>query len=493
MTMGQESSSSRHSEDAILAKYYSQLNPRKEPFAEKYELINTVLGEGITGKVYKCKLKRNPNSEIFALKALPKVGKTVREVVLHKRMQNGCKYIVEIKDVFENVVRGREVLFIVMELMEGGELFTAISSRYPHKPFSEREVAQLVLCVCTAVKHLHDNGIAHRDLKPENLLFSSSDPDKAIIKLTDFGFAKESVDSLKTPNFTPYYGAPEVIKSKGTDTHSYDKSCDCWSLGVIIYILLCGYPPFYSRRGMAMSPGMRDHIVKGDFQFPPREWNRVSKEAKDLVQRLLVVDPKKRATIDNIVSDHWIKSHRQLPELPLGSADVLASERPNWEEMRQGMSQQLESMRNDAKVTLKPVGRNELFKKRVQKGEGLGPIQDAQSSVEGASSHPTSPVAVPSAAADVSDQHQQGMSQQLESMRNDAKVTLKPVGRNELFKKRVQKGEGLGPIQDAQSSVEGASSHPTSPVAVPSAAADVSDQHQNLTKARVESAVCSIS
>ena len=85
-----------------------------------------------------------------------------------------------------------------------------------------------------------------------------------------------------------------------------------------------------------MSPGMRDHIVKGDFQFPPREWNRVSKEAKDLVQRLLVVDPKKRATIDNIVSDHWIKSHRQLPELPLGSADVLASERPNWEEMRVG-------------------------------------------------------------------------------------------------------------------------------------------------------------
>ncbi|XP_063719769.1 MAP kinase-activated protein kinase 2-like isoform X1 [Symsagittifera roscoffensis] len=390
MTMGQESSSSKHNDDQVLAKYYSQLKPRKEPFAEKYELINTVLGEGITGKVYKCRLKRTPNSEVFALKALPKVGKTVREVVLHKRMQSGCKYIVQIKDVFENVVREREVLFIVMELMEGGELFTAISSRYPHKPFSEREVAQLVLCVCTAVKHLHDNGIAHRDLKPENLLFSSSNPDEAIIKLTDFGFAKESVDSLKTPNFTPYYGAPEVIKSKGTDTHSYDKSCDCWSLGVIIYILLCGYPPFYSRRGMAMSPGMRDHIVKGDFQFPPREWTRVSKEAKELVQRLLVVDPKKRATIDNLMKDPWILSNRKLPEVPLGSTDVLASEKPNWEEMRQGMSQQLESMRNDAKVTLKPLARNELFKKRVEKGEQLGPIQDTQSSVEGPST-PTSP------------------------------------------------------------------------------------------------------
>ena len=97
---------------------------------------------------------------------------------------------------------------------------------------------------------------------------------------------------------------------------------------------LCGYPPFYSRRGMAMSPGMRDHIVKGDFQFPPREWTRVSKEAKELVQRLLVVDPKKRATIDNLMKDPWILSNRKLPEVPLGSTDVLASEKPNWEEMR---------------------------------------------------------------------------------------------------------------------------------------------------------------
>ncbi len=97
---------------------------------------------------------------------------------------------------------------------------------------------------------------------------------------------------------------------------------------------LCGYPPFYSRRGMAMSPGMRDHIVKGDFKFPDREWARVSSEAKDLVQRLLVVDPKKRATIDNVAKDPWILAHRRLPEVPLASADALAAEKPNWEEMR---------------------------------------------------------------------------------------------------------------------------------------------------------------
>ena len=97
---------------------------------------------------------------------------------------------------------------------------------------------------------------------------------------------------------------------------------------------LCGYPPFYSRRGMAMSPGMRDHIVKGEYRFPDREWQRISREAKELVQRLLVVDPKKRATIDNIMKDPWILSHRKLPDVPLGSADILHSEKPNWEEMR---------------------------------------------------------------------------------------------------------------------------------------------------------------
>ena len=83
-----------------------------------------------------------------------------------------------------------------------------------------------------------------------------------------------------------------------------------------------------------MSPGMRDHIVKGEYRFPDREWQRISKEAKELVQRLLVVDPKKRATIDNVMKDPWILSHRKLPEVPLGSADILHSERPNWEEMR---------------------------------------------------------------------------------------------------------------------------------------------------------------
>jgi len=114
--------------------------------------------------------------------------------------------------------------------MDGGELFSRIEES---QGFSERDAAEIVAEICNAVKFLHDRNIAHRDLKPENLLFSNKGK-KATLKLTDFGFAKEAnnQDKLKTPCYTPYYVAPEVLGSK-----KYDLSCDIWSLGVIIYIL----------------------------------------------------------------------------------------------------------------------------------------------------------------------------------------------------------------------------------------------------------------
>merc|ERR1712200_244183 len=121
-------------------------------------------------------------------------------------------------------------------------LFNRIRER---QSFNEREAAEIVKDICIAVKFLHDMNVAHRDLKPENLLYSSKD---------NFGFAKETHvrDTLQTPCYTPYYVAPEVLGPE-----KYDKSCDLWSIGVIMYILLCGYPPFYSNHGMAISPGMK--------------------------------------------------------------------------------------------------------------------------------------------------------------------------------------------------------------------------------------------
>lgn len=143
--------------------------------------------------------------------------------------------------------------------MEGGELFQRIQDRQDEGPFTERgmflifnteflnknnhfyftnclcfaEAAQIMHEICVAVKYLHDLNIAHRDLKPENLLYTTPTPN-AVLKLTDFGFAKETFtkDTLQTPCYTPYYVAPEVLGPE-----KYDKSCDIWSLGVIMYIL----------------------------------------------------------------------------------------------------------------------------------------------------------------------------------------------------------------------------------------------------------------
>lgn len=192
--------------------------------------------------------------------------------------------------------------------------------------------------ICVAVKYLHDLNIAHRDLKPENLLYTSPHAN-AVLKLTDFGFAKETFtkDTLQTPCYTPYYVAPEVLGPE-----KYDKSCDIWSLGVIMYILyviavytryyqrgcngvcmmcltlrslflvmvvsdrLCGFPPFYSNHGLAISPGMKKRIRLGQFDFPNPEWQNVSDQAKKLIQGMLSVDPTKRLTIDQVMRNQWI-------------------------------------------------------------------------------------------------------------------------------------------------------------------------------------------
>ena len=131
---------------------------------------------------------------------------------------------------------------IVMELAEGGELFEKIVEM--HK-FSESQAASLMRKILSAVKHLHEHGICHRDLKPENFLFSDKSAE-AEIKLIDFGLSKrfgaiqeqDPSEKMHTIVGTPYYVAPEVLKG------NYDFSCDVWSLGVILFIMLCGYPPF---------------------------------------------------------------------------------------------------------------------------------------------------------------------------------------------------------------------------------------------------------
>jgi len=321
---------------SLLGTPRGSLVVKSKNITEDYKISSNVLGLGINGKVVEC---FDQAGEKCALKVLKDNVKSRREIELHWRA-SGCRHIVNIKDVYENTYNGQKCLLVVMECMEGGELFNRIQER---TAFNEREAAEIVKDICIAVKFLHDMNIAHRDLKPENLLYSRKD-NCGVLKLTDFGFAKETLtrDTLQTPCYTPYYVAPEVLGPE-----KYDKSCDIWSLGVIMYILLCGFPPFYSNHGLPISPGMKKRIRSGQYEFPKPEWANVSQDAKELIKGCLKTNPEERLTIDQVIRNQWIAQYNAVPQTPLLTSDVLKEETEQWLDVQQGMSLALREMRVD--------------------------------------------------------------------------------------------------------------------------------------------------
>uniref|UniRef100_A0A0B7B257 non-specific serine/threonine protein kinase n=1 Tax=Arion vulgaris TaxID=1028688 RepID=A0A0B7B257_9EUPU len=343
--------------------YIRPLQPKKNPISDDYRLTGSVLGLGINGKVHECYSRSTQHK--YALKVLKDVPKARREVDLHVRACQGSNHIVKIHDVYENNYSGQRCLLIVMECMEGGELFNRIQER-ADSAFTEREAAAVIRDIAKAIFHLHSMDIAHRDLKPENLLYSDK-TDKGTLKLTDFGFAKEigQHKSLQTPCYTPYYVAPEVLGPE-----KYDKSCDMWSLGVIMYILLCGYPPFYSNHGAAISPGMKKRIRNGQYEFPNPEWSRVSTDAKDLIKGLLRTDPDKRVNIVQVMQNKWVADSTLVPPTPLMSAQVLKEEEDVWMDVQEEMTNALATMRvdYDQVVNIKNLqqSNNALLKKRMK-------------------------------------------------------------------------------------------------------------------------------
>ena len=155
----------------------------------------------------------------------------------------------------------------------------------------------------TAISYLHKHGIVHRDIKPENILFDSADEDSTI-KIIDFGLARKHFGNRGEPPMrntvgTPYYIAPEVHRRK------YDKSCDLWSVGVITYILLCGYPLFNG----ATNKEVCDSVRRGYCHFSLIDWSGVSREGRDFVWRLLQKDPRKRMTVNQALNHPWMLKH----------------------------------------------------------------------------------------------------------------------------------------------------------------------------------------
>lgn len=193
--------------------------------------------------------------------------------------------IIRLKDVYED----KKYLHLITELCTGGELFDRIIEKTNSKEghFSEQDAAKLIRDICDAIAYCHDvKQIVHRDLKPENFLYATKDDD-APIKIIDFGLSRHDTQNfgvMKTKVGTPYYVAPEVLKRE------YTKSCDVWSIGVIAYILLCGYPPFYGDSDNEIFESVR----VGRYEFPSPEWDDISDDAKDFIKCLLKLNPAER-------------------------------------------------------------------------------------------------------------------------------------------------------------------------------------------------------
>jgi len=187
-------------------------------------------------------------------------------------------------------------MMLVMELVTGGELFDRIVAK---GSYTEKDAAGVIMQLCDALKYMHDKKIVHRDLKPENILYSTTDEDSPI-KVADFGLARviSNKEMMKTACGTPGYVAPEVLKNKGYDSGAVDM----WSTGVILYILLCGFPPFYEEE----LPALFEQILHARYDFPSPWWDNVSKEAKDLVKGLLTIDPVQRLTAEQVLQMPWV-------------------------------------------------------------------------------------------------------------------------------------------------------------------------------------------
>lgn len=200
--------------------------------------------------------------------------------------------IVSVKEVFYT----KKTVCLVMDLMSGGELFDRIVSK---DHYSEKEGKIALIDIVTALEYCHSKNIVHRDLKPENILYSSTDPE-ASLKLADFGLAQllKPNELMNVACGTPGYVAPEVLQGR-----YYGKEVDMWSVGVILYILLCGFPPFYDENNKALF----NQIIHAKFKFMAPYWSDVSDCAKDLVKRLLQVDPKKRLTAAQCLEHDWVK------------------------------------------------------------------------------------------------------------------------------------------------------------------------------------------
>lgn len=205
-----------------------------------------------------------------------------------------------------------------MELLQGGELLDRIQKL---ESFSEREASAIMEVIASSISYLHGNGVVHRDLKPSNIMYTGASCSPQSLRICDFGFAKEMKSEhglLMTPCYTANFAAPEVLKKQG-----YDEACDIWSMGVLLCTMLTGYTPFATGPTDDVE-NILARLESGKLNMCSGNWRYISENSKDLVGRMLNLNPKNRCSAADVLKHKFIQSRHILPDSRLRFEDIQA-------------------------------------------------------------------------------------------------------------------------------------------------------------------------
>eukprot|EP01083_Nonionella_stella_P025852 71183_1 len=285
-------------------------------FSEYYTTGKTI-GIGTFATVKQC--TRKSDKAQFAVKIIRKKELSLQEQrtlkdeieILRLLKKDDHPHVIQLEDVFESETKVK----LVAELCQEEDLMDLIWGS-PKRRLEEKQAAQILETITKTIQYLHNTYVVHRDLKPENILFTTDN----VLKIADFGSAHrfelkpdtprtplspKTMDfpdfEMKTNTGTPLYVAPEIL-SKG----KYSHMVDYWSLGVMLYTMLCGYPPFSNRKSLHKMYG---NIIDGKYEFGAL-WDGIDEDAMDLVRKLLTVDAKHRIDGEQILAHKWMVKHR---------------------------------------------------------------------------------------------------------------------------------------------------------------------------------------
>ncbi|KAL4640884.1 ribosomal protein S6 kinase alpha-2 [Arapaima gigas] len=312
--LGQEQSHSQSQSESQsrqnwVSPIVQQLHGNNIHFTDGYE-IKEDIGVGAYSVCKRCIHKIT--SVEYAVKIIDRSKKDPSEEIEILLRYGQHPNIITLKDVYDD---GKYV-YLVMELMRGGELLDRILHQ---KCFSEREASAVLCTIAKTVEYLHSQGVVHRDLKPSNILYVDETGDPESIRISDFGFAKQlraENGLLMTPCYTANFVAPEVLKRQG-----YDAACDIWSLGILLYTMLAGFTPFAN--GPDDTPEeILARIGSGKYALSGGNWDTVSDAAKDIVSKMLHVDPHQRLTAHQVLRHPWVVNREQLSQNQLIRQDA---------------------------------------------------------------------------------------------------------------------------------------------------------------------------